>query len=89
MNETWCPKLQLCYEEACDENNMTPLQDYDDYAIYPNYIVDYVQSVISRKLSTSVFLEHFHFDVVRALVITIVIGLLISLKNILQKNQYL
>lgn len=61
MNETWCPKLQLCYEEACDEANVTPLQGYNDYAIYPKYIVDYVQSCDKQKTIDFCFLGAFSF----------------------------
>lgn len=60
-SEIWCPKLQLCYEEACGEINTTPEDDYSSYAIYPKYIVDYVDSCDQNKLIDFCFMGAFAF----------------------------
>ena len=53
--------LRLCYEEACEEIQKVPEQDYCEYAIYPRYIIEYVKSLNVSKDIDFCFLGAFSF----------------------------
>jgi hypothetical protein len=57
----WCPKLQLCYESACREKNITLIKDYTDYAIYPQLIYKNVNMMNKEKDIDFCFLGAFAF----------------------------
>lgn len=57
----WCPKLQICYEEACYEINQTPEQNYTNFATYPRYIFDFVSHCSHEKSIDYCFLGAFSF----------------------------
>ena len=61
MNEIWCPKLQICYEESCLEIGKIPKENYCDYAIYPKYIIDYANNCNHEKNIDYCFLGAFSF----------------------------